>query len=273
MAYTTIDDPSVYFQIKTYTGNGSTLSLTNTGNSDLQPDLVWIKNRTTGYQHQAYDSVRGVQKKLLPSTVHSESDSSAHLTAFNSDGFTLGSNVGINQNTSEHVAWQWKEHATAGFDIVSYTGTGSARTISHSLGVKPAMMICKMRSGSNTGHWALYHRDVAADPATDYLYLDEGDALADDATFWNDTEPTTSVFSVGTNDHTNKNTETFIAYLWAEIQGYSRFGSYVGNGQTQEGPFAYTGFKPAFVMIKNTETASRNWYIYDIKRRAFNSNG
>ena len=259
--FTTVDDASKYFQTKGWTGTGGSLGVTNDGNSDLQPDLIFLKDRTVADDSYSYDAVRGAQKKFLPSDNDAESTDSNGITAFNSDGFTVGSADGVNKSSSEMISWQWKEAAGGIFDIVSYTGTGSAHTISHSLGAKPAFMICKRRS--EAGSWAVYHRGNSGqgtDPATDYQLLDVIGVQSDDATVWNDTEPTSSVFSVGTSDHTNKNTITYIAYLWSELQGYSKFGQYMGNGHIN-GTFNYCGFQPEAVIIKgNSDTG--HWVMH-----------
>ena len=257
MAYTGIDDSSAYFQAQLYTGTGSAASITNSGNSDLDPDFVWIKERADGLEHSLFDTVRGVQKRLIASTTAAENTDAQYLTAFNSDGFSVGTDNNVNQSSKTYVAWQWVEHATAGFDIVGYTGNGSARTISHSLGVIPDVIIVKNRGA--TENWQVYHAKNTDAPETDYLELNTGDATA-------------AVFSIGSGATVNSNTVTYIAYCFANKQGFSKFGSYYGNGHATVGPFVYLGFKPAFVMIKNTETAGRNWYIYDSSRKVFNLN-
>ena len=286
MAYTTIDDPSAHFQTTLYTGNGGTISITNGGNSDLKPDWVWIKNRTQ-YQHQVYDTTRGATKKLLPSNTNDETTDTNALTAFNTDGFSLGTNVGVNQNSTAHVAWQWKANggttstnttgngidtvvqanAAAGFSIITYTGNGtqSGQTVGHGLGAVPKMIISKDRTNSsNVVSWRVYHVGIGP---TKYLELQ---STAAESTFndWDDTAPTSSVYSVGGAGGytpTNTNNALYLAYVFAEVQGYSKFGKYVGNGSA-DGPFVYTGFKPAFLMMKESSSAGGNWVIFDNKR-------
>jgi len=286
MAYTTIDDPSAHFQATLYTGNGGTISITNGGNSDLKPDWVWIKNRTQ-YQHQVYDTTRGATKKLLPSNTNDETTDTNALTAFNTDGFSLGTNVGVNQNSTAHVAWQWKANggttstnttgngidtvvqanAAAGFSIITYTGNGtqSGQTVGHGLGAVPKMIISKDRTNSsNVVSWRVYHEAIGP---TKYIELQ---STAAESTFndWDDTAPTSSVYSVGGAGGytpTNTNNALYLAYVFAEVQGYSKFGSYVGNGNA-DGPFVYTGFKPAFLMMKESSSAGGNWVIFDNKR-------
>ena len=267
--YTTIDNPELYFQVKTYTGNGSTNALTLDGDEDMQPDWVWIKDRErSGYNHNSYDSVRGATKNIWTNLTNTESTYTDSLTAFNSDGFTLGADTGngeVNINTETYVAWCWKESATAGFDIVSFTGNETSRTISHSLSAVPHFMI--MKSRANSVGWGVYHHKNTSAPETDYLYLDTTAATGDSANFWNDTAPTSSVFSLGASGISNA-TGTMIGYLWSEVQGFSKFGSYTGNGNTN-GTFCYCGFRPAFLMVKKS-SGTGNWVMSDNKRSVFN---
>ena len=194
MAYTTIDDPSAYFQNKAYTGGSGDTAHTFDGNSDMQPDLVWIKNRGQTDNHALIDSVRGSRKWLGSNNEDAEdSNNSAYLASFNSDGFTTSDTDVVGKNGETYASWCWKESATAGFDIVSYTGNGSARTISHSLSAVPSMMIVKCRS-SDSKPWAIYHHKNTSAPATDFLSLNNTDATADSSAYWNDTAPTSSVF-------------------------------------------------------------------------------
>ena len=269
MAYTTIDDPSAYFQTKLYTGTGSSLALTNDGNSDLQPDWVWIKERNGATNQMLTDSVRGATKTLHSQNTDAESTDAQALKSFNSDGFTVGTDGDVNTSSDTYVAWNWKKTADAGFDIVSYTGNGSARTISHSLSAVPGWIIVKNRDEGES--WPIYHHKNTSAPATDYLALNDTHATTDSNTRWNDTAPTSSVFTVGTSDVVNKNTIKYIAYLFAEKQGYSKFGSYAAN-ESVDGTFVYTGFKPAFVILKQSNLA-RDWHMFDNKRSTFNAVG
>jgi len=286
MAYTTIDDPSAYFQTTLYSGNGSTQSITNGGNSDLQPDWVWIKERSASDDHKSYDSSRGTTKKISQNDTSTEENQEG-LTAFNSDGFSLGSHAGSNQSSQTYVAWQWKANGgtrttntesgnnpaggyqvntTAGFSIVDFTGTGGAGTMAHGLGAVPKFYVVKGRTVG--GSWRCYHADNGSDPETDSLKLDENIATADLAGWWNDTAPTSSVFSLGDDDQVNDDAGSFIGYFWTDIQGYSKFGSYTGNDNA-DGPFIYTGFKPAWVMMKKTDTTG-SWIIKDNKIDSYN---
>ena len=267
MAYTTIDDPSAYFKCQLYTGTGSSNAVTfNDTDTDMQPDLVITKNRDSARAGMLFDSVRGVEKRFVTSTDDASGDDSNTLTAFGSDGFTVGSSNEVNESSDGMVAWCWKESATSGFDMVAYTGTGSAKTESHSLSAVPHFMLVKQRS--NAYEWKVYHHKNTSAPETDYLILNTTAATFDRDTVWNDTAPTSSVFSVGTEDGTNENTETFMAYLFSEKQGYSKFGSYTGNGNA-DGAFVYTGFKPAFILLKNS-SGSSDWQLIDNKRLGYN---
>jgi len=285
MAYTTIKKPSDYFNTKLYTGTatsaGNTQAITGVG---FQPDWVWIKNRGGSYQHVLYDAVRGVNKEVRSSQDIAEVDSGAngYLSGFDSDGFTTnaGTNEGnhVNNTGDNYASWNWKANGTgssntdgsinstvsanttSGFSIVKWVGTGSNATIGHGLGVKPAMIITKPTSA--VGSWYTYHKSL---DATDFIKLNSTDATADNATIWNDTEPTTSVFTTGTAFDSGR---TFIAYCFADVTGYSKFGSYTGNGSA-DGTFVYTGFKPAFVISKNI-SITMHWSMNDTKRDPFN---
>ena len=285
MAYTDIDKPSDYFNTKLYTGDGSTRSITSVG---FQPDWTWIKYRNSGtYGHDLYDAVRGAKQVLNTNSTNAEYRELDRLIAFTSDGFNLGDAASVNENNGTYVAWNWKAGTsftndasstgigsidsagsasdTSGFSIVSYTGTGSNATVKHGLSTAPKMYIVKRRS--NTGNWYIYHESIGN---TKRLRLDETSAAATESAAWNNTSPTSSVFSIGTSVDVNGSSETYIAYCFAEKQGYSKFGAYTGNGNAADGTFVYTGFKPAFVMVKNTVNNSRNWTIIDNKRNSFN---
>ena len=263
MAYTDIDDPSAYFQTTLYTGNASAgHAITNSGNSDLAPNWVWIKSRDDTSTHRIYDTVRGVQKPLKSDFANAEGTDNNGVTAFGSDGFTLGNEAQSNGNNLNFVSWNWKEQAGV-FDIVSYTGNGSNRTIAHNLGVVPKMMIVKRRDASAS--WFVYH---VANGNGNVMKLDNNEAVSAYAEYWNSTTPTSSVFSLGTAATANADGGTFIAYLFGNKQGVSKMGSYTGNGNA-DGAFVYLGFKPAFVMWKRTDTTN-NWMIGDNKITTFN---
>ena len=291
MAYTTIDDPSAHFQTLLWTGNDSNRSLTNTGNSNLQPDLVWFKCRSSAYSHALFDSSRGVNKYLTTTETDAEltNPSSGYLASFDSDGFSAvgGSSASNpynnwNRASDTYVAWQWKANGgttttndasatsvgtidsvyqadtTARFSIVTYSGTGSAGTIAHGLGVTPNVIIIKNR-GSSTRGWIVYHDKSHATPEENFTLLNTTAAVAD-LDRMNDTAPTSTVFSVSDDTHVNNGSDTYVAYCFANIQGYSRFGSFTGNGN-DNGPFIYTGFKPALVIVKRTNNSGA-WHMY-----------
>ena len=268
---TNLPEPTVvqgddYFNTVLYTGTGSSQSITGVG---FQPDFVWIKERSGVEDHGLYDAVRGVQQQLESNTTTDETTESTGLTAFGTNGFTVGALAQLNTSAETYVAWNWKESTTSKFDIVTYTGNGSARTISHNLGVVPNMIIVKARTTASTDQgWPVYHSANTANPETDYLLLNSNVATADLDTVWNDTAPTSSVFSVGTNALVNANNDTYVAYLFANVAGFSAFGSYAGNSST-DGPFVFTGFRPAFVLIKRSNAADP-WAIFDAKRSTEN---
>jgi len=280
MAYTTINKSSDYFNTKLYTGNGSTNAITGV---DFQPDFVWIKNRDDVHGHQLYDVIRGVTKRLSSNNTGAEATDSTGLTSFDSDGFTVGSETAVNANTENIVAWNWlgangtasntdgsitstvSANTTSGFSIVSYTGTGSVATIGHGLNAVPKMIISK--SLANGEHWGTYHASLGNGKV---IALNSTDGSITNSTYWNNTSPTTSVWSVGTSPLTN-HPHASIAYCFAEKKGFSKFGSYTGNGST-DGTFVYTGFKPSFILSKRTDVSGQNWTIWDNKRSSSNFN-
>jgi len=260
----TIADPSGSFQTTLYTGDGSTQSIDQGGNSTFEPDLVWIKNRDAADNHCWFDSVRGATKLLSSNNTDAESTDADTLTAFDSDGFSLGDDDKVNTDTEKYVGWQWLESATPGCDIVIDTGTGSAHTISHSLGVTPELIIRKDRTATADPGWIIWHTSLPG--ANYYLNFDTG-AEDTSVNYWNNTLPTSSVFSVGASNGTNQNTKTFVTYLFAGVEGFSKFGKYTGNASA-DGPFVWCGFRPAVVIIKNT--SAENWAIHDTQRSPYN---
>ena len=266
--YTQIDNPELYFQCKIYTGNGTAIgsgghAITFDGDEDMQPNLVWIKERSSTSAHKLIDSVRGATQELESNAVSEEAASAESLSVFGSDGFTVGNSGAVNENTQTYVAWCWKEQSGI-FDIVSYSGNGSARTISHSLSAVPSFIIIKALN--STQNWTVYYGDN-----TDYLDLDTQDATADDSGVWNDTSPTSSVFSVGTSHKTNKNAKNYIAYLFANNQGAVKCGSYTGNGNAS-GSYIHLGFRPAWLLVKITNASNEHWMMIDNKRVGYNVN-
>jgi hypothetical protein len=259
-----IKKPSQFFSSVLYTGTGATNNaVTGVGHA---PDLVWIKSRTIAQNHRLFDKARGVTKALYSSLPDAEQTFADTLSAFDSDGFTVGfgdTGAGINQSGNNYVAWCWKKGATPGFDIVSYTGNnGAAMSVAHGLGTAPAFIVIKDRD--YVYDWIVYHQALGA---TKDIRLNITNA-SDTNDYWDSTAPTASVFRVGTNPNVNYSTQRFIAYLWAEIAGFSKFGSYTGNGST-DGPFVYCGFKPAYVLVKRTDSAT-SWNVWDNKRNAYN---
>ena len=297
MAYTTIDNPELYFQVLTWSGNdsGTSRSFTLDGDEDMQPDLVWTKIRAGwGAKHNLWDSVRGVNKNISSDSNAAETttDVYGYVSSFDSDGFTgtNGASGGnprylYNESGGTYVAWCWKAgttsgisgspsitpagysfNADSGFSIVKWTGTGANATIPHGLGTASiGMVIIKNLDG---GNWAVYHHKNTSAPETDYLKLSTTAATVDDNTWWNDTAPTSTLVNLGSYDEVNKNTENMVAYIFAEKQGYSKFGSYTGNNNA-DGTFVYTGFRPAYVMTKIT-SGTDGWMIFDNKRNTYN---
>ena len=272
----TIKKGNAYFDVLTWTGDNSSTGAVKTRTGlQFQPDFVWIKNRGAAWWHSLFDSVRGVgsTKNLASNTTNAEGDSASlygYVSAFTADGFqtTNGSdatNAGIwtNQNGNTFASWAWKKSASAGFDIVTYTGTGANRTVAHSLGVAPSMIILKQRNAVD--FWVAWHSALAN---TEYLLLNSTNAKATAATYWNSTSPTSSVFSLGTDSRPNGSGTTYVAYLFAEVAGYSKFGSYTGNGST-DGPFVYLGFRPRWLLLKISSTTG-SWTLVDTSRNTYN---
>ena len=290
MPFTTIDDPSKYFQVTTYTGTGSnTQQVTNGGNSNLQPDWLWVKNRSNAIAHGLWDSSRGASARINLDNQAEESQS--NVASFDSDGFTMGATGDIiGTNTHTYVAWQWKANGgttttndasatsvgdqdsvyqantTAGFSIVTWSGANAVATMAHGLGAVPHLIILKGRGG--TENWGVYHHKNTSAPETDRLKWDTDDATADSTDVTNDTAPTSTIFTVGNSGIANESGNTYFAYIFTEIQGYSKFGGYTGSGNTN-GPFVYTGFRPAFILLKKTNSTA-SWQIRDNKRDSYN---
>jgi len=286
MAYSDIKDPSAYFQTKTYTGTNNSNALTNDGNSDLKPDFIWIKRRDYDNGHQLLDSTRGVDKILGSELTSAETTLANRLSSFDTDGFTVESSSGaFNASGEPFVAWQWKANGgttasnsdgsvtstvqantDAGFSIVTFDSASSGNfSVGHGLGVQPAMIITKNREG--TGQWYTWHQHLTGGTSnTSYLLsLNRPDAQESYSNAWG-AGVTSSVFGMQSGNTATASND-YVAWCFAEKQGYSKFGSYVGNGNAN-GAFVYTGFKPAFVMTKSTGTGS--WSLYDHKRLGYN---
>ena len=289
MAYTTINNPKKHFDLKLYTGNGSTQSITGMA---LQPDWVWVKARESTTSHVWVDSSRGVNKYLKPDANTEETTDSNSITAFGSEGFSVGSLANVNTNTEEHVAWCWKANGgttssnsdgsitstvqantTAGFSIVTYTGTGSNATVGHGLGAVPKLIIIKRRSAVENP--SVYHGStiITSDPETDYYEMSSTAGAADNALTHNDTAPTSTVFTIGTGAWVNaSDSDTYVAYCFAQVKGYSHFGAYTGVDNNADGPMIYTGFRPRLVMIKRSDGVE-NWIMSDRERSRTQKDG
>ena len=287
MAYSTIPKGSLYMNTKLYTGNGSTNAQTGVG---FQPDWTWIKCRSDANSHQLFDVLRTTYALASNETSPQADRASDGFTSLDSDGFTLngsGSGGNVNVNSRTYASWNWKAgtsftndasstgigtidstgsvNTDAGFSIISYTGNGSAgATVAHGLGAVPKMIIFKRRG---SGGWNVYHAGIGN---TKSISLNTDQPTDTDIAYWNNTTPTSSVFSLGTSAAGNGNGNSMISYCFAEKQGYSKFGSYTGNGNA-DGTFVYTGFKPAWLMLKKSSASGNSWQIFDNKRDTGNA--
>ena len=290
MAYTTIDDPSAHFQIALWTGSSGTDTITFDGNSDLQLDWLWSKSRSNSHSHALMDTSRITSGDYLPlfadTTDVEQTFYDSELQSITSDGFTVGTQPHAGGDGKTYVGFAWKANGgttssdsngsitstvqantTAGFSIATWTGNGTGgATIGHGLGSVPNWYIVKKRSGTDS--WPVYHHKNTSAPETDYLHLDETIATVDSVDRWNDTAPTSTVVSLGDAGAVNGSGATYVGYFFCEKQGYSKFGSYTGNG-SQDGPFVYTGFKPQWIMFKNTG-AAEEWVLQDTTRNPNN---
>ena len=275
MAYTTIDDPTVYFNTKLYTGTGSSLANTGVG---FQSDFTWIKGRSGTTEHVLTDAVRGVTKELNSNDATVEETVAQGLTAFGSDGFTVGTDASYNTSSATYASWNWKANGagatnedgsinttktsastTSGFSIVTYTGTGSNATLGHGLGIKPSVIIVKNLE-TNGEDWAIYNEALGY---SKYLKLNATTTVSTNTNRFN-AVPTTSLINIGAVNETNQSSKKHVAYCFANIQGFSKMGTYTGNGNA-DGAFVYTGFKPAWVLLKNT-AATEAYFLFDNKR-------
>ena len=279
----TINNGQLYFNTLLRSGTGSSVTaITGVG---FQPDLIWQKKRSGTSSHHITDSVRGATKLLYTEITAAEQTNANYVQSIDSDGFTMGS---ADWGTGDTVvAWNWKAgtsftndasatgigsidstgsvNTTSGFSIVSFTGTGANATVAHGLGAVPKMIILKSRS--NAYNWGVYHASIGA---TKYLRLNSTNAEATSSAYFQDTAPTSTLITLGSDLNIN-DSGNMIAYCFAEKQGYSKFGSYTGNGST-DGTFVYTGFKPAFVMLKSSSSGAVGWITHDNKRIGFNPN-
>jgi hypothetical protein len=297
LAAPTIKNSSRYFNAVTYTGNGypATGTQSVTGLS-FAPGLVWMKDRDRGTQeHHLEDSVRGAQNKLSSCQTAAESTSSTYLTAFNSNGFSVGTDGTVNYQNDRFIAWCWKAgdagvsnnsgtitsqvsaNPTSGFSVVAYTGNGTVgATVGHGLGAAPKMIVVKRKSSGTDYGWRVWHAGIGRNDTYMILNTTEAANPAHYTSDWNDVAPGSSVFTLGaydgaSNAPTNANGQSYIAYLWAEVAGFSKFGSYAGNGSA-DGPFVYCGFKPRYLMVKRMDSA-QSWVIVDSARDVANPVG
>ena len=287
MAYTTIDNPELYFQVKLFTGDASATSHTLGGSENMQPDLAWFKSRSRADNSRIVDALRTTYS-LKSNENDAQVDSSGDgFTSLDADGFTLNGSGGggeFNAASGTYVAWCWKAgttsginttgsditpdaysfNQTSGFSIIKYEGIDTADTqVPHGLGAVPKFGLFKKLE--STGHWMTYHHTLDDD---EKLYLNDTHAAVTDADAWNETDPTSVNWTIDIEDDANESGEDIVAYSWAEVQGFSKFGSYIGNAST-DGTFVYTGFKPAWVMVKTTNT-TQPWYMWDNKREGYN---
>ena len=285
MAFTGINKSTGFFNTKLYTGTGSSQILTGIG---FSPDLIWTGTLNETEIRPMNDSVNGINNYLRSNDVDTLETGGSNITAQSSDGYTVGTGDRFNESSNSFVSWNWKANGqgsansdgtitttytsvdtTAGFSISKWTGTGSAATVGHGLGVAPKMILMKRLNGTNG--WVVYNESAGAGK---YLRLNTSAAEASDTNIFNNTAPTSTVFSLGTDTDNNGSSDTYVAYSFAEKQGFSKFGSYVGNGSTN-GPFIYTAFKPGFVLIKKLTGAAESWFLNDNKRSlsgGFNTN-
>ena len=282
MAFSAIIKPTDYFNTTLYVGNGSSKTITGI---PFAPSLVWIKARSAAENHVMVDTARGANNYLMQNTTNGNDTNPEFLKSFTSDGYTLGLGDRVNKSSTNLVSWNWKAgttgsgtttgagtgkaysysvNTTSGFSIVKYLGNGTANhTIPHHLGVKPKMIITKNLDSQIT--WIVGHENIGWDHI---LFLDSTAAKADDVNAFNDIAPTSTVWNVGTGNGNNSNNVNYMSYCFADVPGFSKMGSYTGNGNA-DGTFVYTGFKPAWIMIKRTD-AGESWLMMDNKRLGYN---
>ena len=285
MSYADLDNPELHHQTKLYTGTGSALSVTFDGEEDMQPDWIWCKGRDVANLQVIFDSVRGTGKAVYADRNNAEENQAQGVTSFDSNGFSMGTLGDLNASTKSFVSWNWAMgtsfsndasatsvgsidssgsiNTTAGQSIISWTGSGSGATIAHGLGAQPQVVFVKNRD--DTASWSVY---TVVGGGGKGLFLNENNGFDSDSTYFNNGTASTTTFPVGTANIANGSSDNMIAYCFAEVKGYSRISSFVGNADT-DGPWVFCGFRPSFVLIKNT-AASEHWRIYDNKRDTYN---
>ena len=282
MAYTTINKSSEHFNTKTYVANATdNHAITGVG---FRPDFVWLKNQDQAVSYSIYDVVRGAGQELKSDTTATTNVVTDRLKSLDSDGFTLGTSWGNASNGNDYVSWNWKAgqsqgsanndgsiyttytsvNDTAGFSISQFEGTGSVATFGHGLSTKPTFIMIKNVDASQ--NWLCYHKSIGA---TKYVRLNLNSAQGTSSSVWNDTEPTNSLVTIGTDGAVNGSSQTMIAYCFSDRQGYMKTGIYTGNGSSTDGAFVYTGFRPSMILLKQTNS-SNNWRIIDDKRLGYN---
>ena len=275
--------PNEYFDVALYSGNGSSQSI-----SDYQfsPDWVWIKERSSTSSYMIYDVLRGTDVFMQSNSTVKDTSSTVNLTSFDSNGFSVGSGGATNQSSQTYVAWAWlagttfsgttnggkaysgQSNSKAGFSIVTYVGNEqSGHEIPHNLSAAPDMVVAKSRGHDD--HWDIFHKGIATDAETDFIRWNSTNGASDASSVWNDTAPTASVVTLGNTDDVNKNNTDHIMYVFHNVEGYSRFGHYTGNGSS-DGQYVYTGFRPAYVLIKESSDNGNNWNVHDYKRDPYN---
>ena len=285
MPYTSIDNPELYFQVKTYTGNGGSQSITFDGDENLQPDLIWTKRRNGTGSPRFVDTVRGIGKAMFPNGQDADSNET-NYASFDSDGFSFSSSGSVNENTHTYVSWAWKAggsassnsdgditsnvsaNTTAGFSVVTYTGNGSAdATVGHGLGDTISWLLLKNRDDSE--NWWNYHIGLS-DPSTKAILLNSTNGeFTPGTSAFNPSGFSTSLFSLKNDNASNSSGDDYVAWIWSEKKGFSKFGSYTGNGNA-DGTFVYTGFRPAWLLVKDTGGNGENWELLDATRSPFN---
>jgi hypothetical protein len=276
-----VTKPNTVMDVALYTGTGAAQSITGLA---FNPDFVWLKRRSSAQAHYLYDVIRGTSSVLYSDGTDAEQSISTGLTSFNSDGFSLGSLSGVNASSSTYVGWAWdagtstvtnnsgsissqvRANATAGFSVVTYTGTGTTATVGHGLGVAPELIICKRRNSAVD--WVVYHKSTGRNG---YLLLNTTAAFASLAGYWGASDPSSTVISYDAGGYGGNNASggTYVAYCFSPVVGYSSFGTWLGSGTTDNGAFVYTGFRPRFILLKNTDNVEQ-WYIYDSSRSPYN---